>query len=117
MRRLNVLLIKPSKYDDEGYVMRYLRGVLPSNTLATMAGLTREVALHREVGRVRVVTKMLDETVQRIDPKRLARKFNRPGERAVVALCGKKWIPNRDPERYPICQTCADIRKALFGKG
>ena len=36
---------------------------------------------------------------------------------AVVALCGKKWIPNRDPERYPICQTCADIRKALFGKG
>ena len=35
----------------------------------------------------------------------------------VVALCGKKWIPNRDPDRYPICPTCAEIRKALFGKG
>ena len=35
---------------------------------------------------------------------------------AVVALCGKKWIPNRDPQRYPVCPTCADIRKALFGK-
>ncbi|MCB2224548.1 MAG: DUF3039 domain-containing protein [Actinobacteria bacterium] len=35
----------------------------------------------------------------------------------VVALCGKRWIPNRDPDRYPICPTCAEIRQALFGKG
>ena len=34
----------------------------------------------------------------------------------VVALCGKRWIPNRDPDRYPVCPTCRDIRKALFGK-
>ena len=32
IRKLHVYLIKPSKYDDEGYVIRYLRGVLPSNT-------------------------------------------------------------------------------------
>jgi hypothetical protein len=29
--RLTIVLIKPSKYDDEGYVIRHLRGVLPSN--------------------------------------------------------------------------------------
>ena len=27
----------------------------------------------------------------------------------VVALCGKKWIPNRDPDRYPICPTCKEL--------
>lgn len=34
---------------------------------------------------------------------------------AVVALCGKKWIPNRDPSRYPICPTCKEIKSQLFG--
>ena len=33
----------------------------------------------------------------------------------VVALCGKKWIPNRDPERYPVCPTCKEIKSRLFG--
>ena len=27
----------------------------------------------------------------------------------VTALCGKVWIPDRDPKRYPVCQTCKDI--------
>lgn len=31
----------------------------------------------------------------------------------VVALCGKKWIPNRDPDRYPICPTCAEIMQVI----
>jgi len=33
---------------------------------------------------------------------------------AIVALCGKKWVPSRDPSRYPICPTCAE-RKAAVG--
>ena len=31
----------------------------------------------------------------------------------VVALCGKKWIPNRDPSRYPICPTCKELKAGL----
>ena len=34
----------------------------------------------------------------------------------VVALCGKKWIPNRDPDRYPVCPTCKDVRSRLFNR-
>jgi hypothetical protein len=30
-------LIKPSQYDDDGYVVHHWRGVLPSNTLACLA--------------------------------------------------------------------------------
>jgi hypothetical protein len=29
---------------------------------------------------------------------------------AVTALCGKRWVPHRDPERYPVCPTCVEIR-------
>lgn len=24
----------------------------------------------------------------------------------VIALCGKVWVPSRDPERYPLCPEC-----------
>ncbi|MFC4336405.1 DUF3039 domain-containing protein [Salininema proteolyticum] len=27
----------------------------------------------------------------------------------VKALCGKMWVPTRDPERFPICPTCKEI--------
>ena len=33
--------------------------------------------------------------------------------KAVKALCGKKWIPSRDPEKYPICPTCKEIFAGL----
>ncbi len=33
----------------------------------------------------------------------------------VRALCGKKWIPNRDPDRYPVCPTCREIMAAIRG--
>lgn len=31
---------------------------------------------------------------------------------AVRALCGKVWTPGRNPKRYPLCRTCAEIAKA-----
>jgi hypothetical protein len=27
----------------------------------------------------------------------------------VVALCGKVWVPSRDPQRYPVCPECKEI--------
>ena len=26
----------------------------------------------------------------------------------VTALCGKKWIPSRDPEKFPVCPDCRE---------
>ena len=31
----------------------------------------------------------------------------------VVALCGKTWVPGRDPARYPLCGTCKEIAATL----
>lgn len=27
----------------------------------------------------------------------------------LVALCGKVWVPFRDPEKYPVCPICQEI--------
>ncbi|MEY4102630.1 MAG: hypothetical protein RIR88_764 [Actinomycetota bacterium] len=31
----------------------------------------------------------------------------------VKALCGKKWTPGRDPEKFPTCPTCQEIYEKL----
>ena len=27
----------------------------------------------------------------------------------VIALCGKVWVPSRDPDKYPICPMCKEL--------
>ncbi len=34
----------------------------------------------------------------------------------VKALCGKVWVPGRDPERYPVCPTCKEIAEGMGWK-
>ena len=35
---------------------------------------------------------------------------------AIVALCGKEWVPTRDPEKFPVCPSCKEIRAAALGE-
>lgn len=35
----------------------------------------------------------------------------------VIALCGKKWVPTRDPKRFPVCPECKEIYAKLKGDG
>ena len=32
---------------------------------------------------------------------------------AVVALCGKVWVPSRDPEKFPVCPDCKKVFEKL----
>jgi hypothetical protein len=34
----------------------------------------------------------------------------------VMALCGKVWVPSRDPKRYSLCGTCKEEFERLTGK-
>jgi hypothetical protein len=34
----------------------------------------------------------------------------------VRALCGKEWVPGRDPKRYGLCPTCKEIAEAMGWK-
>jgi hypothetical protein len=31
----------------------------------------------------------------------------------VRALCGKKWVPGRDPDKFPVCPACKEIYERL----
>ena len=31
----------------------------------------------------------------------------------VIALCGKVWVPGRDPQKFPVYPTCKDIYEGL----
>jgi hypothetical protein len=33
--------------------------------------------------------------------------------KSVRALCGKKWVPSRDPQKYPVCPICKEIFEGL----
>jgi len=88
-KRLTVVLIKPSKYDDEGYVIRHFRGVLPSNTLACLSSLTEDLKRHSVLGRnLKIRIRILDDTVQPIPVDRIIRSNKIPRNRTVVALVG-----------------------------
>lgn len=40
--------------------------------------------------------------------KRALERARRKGT-AVTALCGKRWKPDGDPSRYPMCPTCVEL--------
>lgn len=34
----------------------------------------------------------------------------------VTALCGHKWVPERNPDRYPVCQACIDAANQILNE-
>ena len=68
------VLIKPSHYDADGYVIQWVRSAIPSNTLATLNGLAVECASSNCLGDdVEIVIDAYDETNSRIRPQRIIR--------------------------------------------
>ena len=62
-RTLRVYFIKPSKYDEQGYVLRFRKGVLPNNTLTALAALNEAYNRLRATQNVFVETVLWDELV------------------------------------------------------
>lgn len=31
----------------------------------------------------------------------------------VIALCGKVWVPGRDPQKFPVCPMCREVYEGL----
>ncbi len=88
MSRLALFLIRPTKYDDDGYLLRHYRGVLPSNTLAAIHALTEDVIQRRLVPDVAITTWLCDESVQRVPMRRIRRAMRQAGTHVVVCLVG-----------------------------
>lgn len=87
-KKFRIVLIKPSKYDDDGYVIRFWKGVLPSNTLNVLNGLTEEVKRSRVFGDLRIEIVTFDETTEKVPVKKIVRWSRRPSTKLVVGLVG-----------------------------
>ncbi|MDA8049336.1 MAG: radical SAM protein [Rhodospirillales bacterium] len=88
-RRFRLVLIKPSHYDDDGYVVQWLRSAIPSNTLASLHGLALDVRERRALGaEVALEIAAFDETNTRIRPRRIGGWIREGGGFGLVALVG-----------------------------
>ncbi len=88
-RRFQLILIKPSHYDDDGYVIQWFRSVMPSNSLAALYGLAVDAADRQVLGTdVAIDVTPIDETNTRIKPKKLIGQLKRYGGFGLVCLVG-----------------------------
>ncbi|MPZ57553.1 MAG: radical SAM protein [Rhizobiales bacterium] len=88
-RSFQLVLIKPSHYDDDGYVIRWWRGLIPSNSLASLYGIAADCAEQRVLGPgVAINIDAIDETNTRIDVPALLERFRKCGNHGLVALVG-----------------------------
>jgi DNA repair photolyase len=88
-RRFRLILIKPSHYDDDGYVIQWFRSVMPSNSLAALYGLAIDAAKRQALGHdVEIDVLPIDETNTRIRPKQIIADMARHGEFGLVGLVG-----------------------------
>ena len=86
-RRFCLVLVKPSHYDDEGYVIQWLRSAIPSNSLAAVYGIAKELAEQKVLGDdVAIDIHPFDETNTRIRPDRLARLIEKAGAGMVMLI-------------------------------
>jgi hypothetical protein len=72
-RRFSLVLIKPSHYDDDGYVIQWFRSAIPSNSLAVLYGLAKECGEQKVLGdEFDLDIHAFDETNTHIRPNRIA---------------------------------------------
>ena len=85
----HLFLIKPSHYDDDGYVIQWMRSSIPANTLAALYGLALDCARRRVLGaEVELRITVWDETNTRIRPARIIQQIRAAGGYGLVGLVG-----------------------------
>src|SRR5690349_15794517 len=88
-RRFQIALIKPSHYDDDGYVIQWFRSFIPSNSLAAVYGLLDEARERRALGDdIAIDIDALDEINTRIRPQAIIERFRQHGNFGLVFLIG-----------------------------
>jgi hypothetical protein len=87
-RRFVVELIKPSHYDDDGYVIQWWKSWIPSNSLASLYGIATDIAARRALGPdVALELRAYDECHTVIPIRRIIRRIKQ-ADAGLVCLVG-----------------------------
>src|SRR6266446_5766774 len=73
VHELDITLIRPTNYTDDGYPIRTRVGVIRSNTLMHMATLTRDLVNYPFFKNVSLKVRSIDEAIQRVPVKEILR--------------------------------------------
>jgi radical SAM superfamily enzyme YgiQ (UPF0313 family) len=86
-RRFCLVLVKPSHYDDDGYVIQWFRSAIPSNSLAALYGLARDCAARKILGDdVELEIHPIDETNTRVRPEKFVKLIENAGAGMVMLV-------------------------------
>ncbi|WP_271895317.1 B12-binding domain-containing radical SAM protein [Candidatus Phyllobacterium onerii] len=106
-RRFQLILIKPSHYDDNGYVIRWWRAMIPSNSLAALYGIALDCADREVLGADTAIDiTVIDETNTRVNIPMLLDQFRRNDNFGMVALIGVQ--SNQYPRALDIARPFRD---------
>jgi radical SAM superfamily enzyme YgiQ (UPF0313 family) len=115
-RKFLVELIKPSHYDDDGYVIQWWRGFIPSSSLSCLYGLALDARHKKLLGDdVEIVIEARDESNSMVPIRRIIRRFRRSSNRGIVCLVGVQ--SNQYPRALEIAKRfrAAGIQVAIGG--
>ncbi len=107
--KVRIALIKPSRYDDDGYVIQWRRSSIPSNSLASLFAVVEDCQARQALGPdVTIEVKVYDETNTVLPMKRIARWIGQGAAGSFIGLVGVQ--SNQFPRSM-------DIARPLRAKG
>lgn len=103
-KRFQLILIKPSHYDADGYVVQWLRSTMPSNSLAAVYSLACGAAQRKILGPdLPIDVTAIDETNTRVRPAHIAKQIERNGGLGLVGFVGVQ--SNEFPRTLDLART------------
>ena len=114
-RRFCLVLVKPSHYDDDGYVIQWFRSAIPSNSLAVLYGLAKECAEEKILGEdVELEIHAFDETNTHIKLQKIISLIEKADD-GMVMLVGVQ--SNQFPRSLDIAEPLREknIQVAIGG--
>jgi radical SAM superfamily enzyme YgiQ (UPF0313 family) len=102
-KRFYLLLVKPTRYDDDGYPVHWFLSALPSNSLACMHGIAKDCRDRAVLGEdTEIIIEAVDENNQPLKADTYIRRMREEGAQGMLALVGVQ--SNQYPRAIDIAQ-------------
>ena len=86
MPKFHVEIVKPSHYDDDGYVLQWWKAWIPSNSMASLYAISEDAGARGVLGDVAIETRAYDEMTMRVPRDEIVARIRKDG--GIVCLVG-----------------------------
>jgi hypothetical protein len=101
IKELDITLIRPTNYTDDGYPIQTRIGIIRSNTLTQMGTLAHDLVNCPFFEGVSLKVRLIDEAIQRVPVKEVLKRSKVHGVKSIVMLVGVQ------SNQYPRAQDIA----------